>query len=63
MMKRTGRCGHCGPDDCACTGSAATMDERQNKPVKNKVRKRCMITPGIAAAESRHNRADYAITE
>jgi len=22
-----------------------------------------MITPGIAAAESRHNRADYAITE
>jgi hypothetical protein len=60
MMKRTGRCGHCWPEVCACTGSAATIAKKQNENeiVKNKLRRRCMITPGIVAAESRHNRAD-----
>src|SRR6185295_11309815 len=63
IIKRTGRWGQCGPDVCACAESAATIAKRQNETVKNKLRKRCMMAPGVEAPESRHNSADYAITE
>src|SRR5262249_61661124 len=63
MMKRTERCGHCWADVCACTGSAATIAKKQNEIVKNKLRKRRMITPGIVAAESGENLAYKRTTE